>query len=211
MEFVQAHSHPCMGPTQPYDLAKSFVFFGNTFIMSAIPGQLSWRIWHMDLIQKMSQKKKDERILWKKNKAVSYKATTFSILYNNILFLILVIVASFFILMNFNPTVDYILSITVSSGLIAPLSTGSKWAIADAIPDAELENYKFLIFRQKKPQQEKPQIFPFAPKAGVLEPPSIPAVSPQPRKRWHCQPGHSLAPELDDGWLFWAFPVLLAD
>ncbi|XP_034880209.1 translocon-associated protein subunit gamma-like [Mirounga leonina] len=178
------------------DLAKSFVFFGNTFIMSAIPGQLSWRIWHMDLIQsavlysvmilvstylvafayksvkfvlkhevaqkrkdavskegtqklseadkrKMSQKKKDERILWKKNKAVSYKATTFSILYNNILFLILVIVASFFILMNFNPTVDYILSITVSSGLIAPLSTGSKWAMSTLPP--WICNYLWIV------------------------------------------------------------------
>lgn len=65
-----------------------------------------------------------------------------------------------------------------------------------------------LAFRG--PQEEPPNgLLPL--RAGVLEPPSIPAGSPQLRKRWHCQPGHSLAPELDDGWLFWAFPVLLAD
>ncbi|KAG3270848.1 signal sequence receptor subunit 3 [Ictidomys tridecemlineatus] len=76
--------------------------------------------------RKMSRKEKDERILWKKNEVADYEATTFSIFYNNTLFLVLVIVASFFILKNFNPTVNYILSISASSGLIALLSTGSK-------------------------------------------------------------------------------------
>ncbi|XP_073709581.1 translocon-associated protein subunit gamma isoform X1 [Misgurnus anguillicaudatus] len=66
------------------------------------------------------------RILWKKNEVADYEATTFSIFYNNTLFLLLVIVASFFLLKNFNPTVNYILSISASSGLIALLSTGSK-------------------------------------------------------------------------------------
>lgn len=45
------------------------------------------------------------RILWKKNEVADYEATTFSIFYNNTLFLLLVIVASFFLLKNFNPTV----------------------------------------------------------------------------------------------------------
>ncbi|CAG6005561.1 unnamed protein product [Menidia menidia] len=76
--------------------------------------------------RKMSRKEKDERILWKKNEVADYEATTFSIFYNNTLFLVLVIVASFFLLKNFNPTVNYILSISASSGLIALLSTGSK-------------------------------------------------------------------------------------
>ncbi|KAL4823980.1 hypothetical protein H8958_012051 [Nasalis larvatus] len=171
---------------------SSALFFGNAFIVSAIPIWLYWRIWHMDLIQsavlysvmtlvstylvafayknvkfvlkhkvaqkredavskevtrklseadnrKMSRKEKDERfdsylkyghhkreILWKKNEVADYEATTFSIFYNNTLFLVVVIVASFFILKNFNPTVNYILSISASSGLIALLSTGSK-------------------------------------------------------------------------------------
>uniref|UniRef100_A0A9L0JVW6 Translocon-associated protein subunit gamma n=2 Tax=Laurasiatheria TaxID=314145 RepID=A0A9L0JVW6_EQUAS len=137
---------------------SSALFFGNAFIVSAIPIWLYWRIWHMDLVQsavlysvmtlvstylvafayknvkfvlkhkvaqkredavskevtrklseadnrKMSRKEKDERILWKKNEVADYEATTFSIFYNNTLFLVLVIVASFFILKNFNPTV----------------------------------------------------------------------------------------------------------
>uniref|UniRef100_G3TZ83 Translocon-associated protein subunit gamma n=1 Tax=Loxodonta africana TaxID=9785 RepID=G3TZ83_LOXAF len=171
---------------------SSALFFGNAFIVSAIPIWLYWRIWHMDLVQsavlysvmtlvstylvafayknvkfvlkhkvaqkredavsrevtrklseadnrKMSRKEKDERfdsllkvgnharrILWKKNEVADYEATTFSIFYNNTLFLFLVVVASFFVLKNFNPTVNYILSISASSGLIALLSTGSK-------------------------------------------------------------------------------------
>ncbi|KAM9056491.1 translocon-associated protein subunit gamma-like [Megaptera novaeangliae] len=77
--------------------------------------------------RKMSRKEKDERILWKKNEVADYEATTFSIFYNNnTLFLVLLIVASFFILKNFNPTVNYILSVSASSGLIALLSSGSK-------------------------------------------------------------------------------------
>uniref|UniRef100_A0A8D2LR87 Translocon-associated protein subunit gamma n=2 Tax=Varanus komodoensis TaxID=61221 RepID=A0A8D2LR87_VARKO len=158
---------------------SSALFFGNAFIVSAIPIWLYWRIWHMDLVQsavlysvmtlvstylvafayknvkfvlkhkvaqkredavskevtrklseadnrKMSRKEKDERILWKKNEVADYEATTFSIFYNNTLFLVLIIIASFFVLKNFNPTVNYILSIGASSGLIALLSTGSK-------------------------------------------------------------------------------------
>ena len=76
--------------------------------------------------KKMSRKEKNERILWKKNEVADHKAMTFFIFYNNILFLVLVIVTSFFILKNFNPTVNYILSISALSGLIALLSTGSK-------------------------------------------------------------------------------------
>uniref|UniRef100_A0A0E9WMD9 Translocon-associated protein subunit gamma n=1 Tax=Anguilla anguilla TaxID=7936 RepID=A0A0E9WMD9_ANGAN len=79
--------------------------------------------------RKMSRKEKDERILWKKNEVADYEATTFSIFYNNTLFLVLVIIASFFLLKNFNPTVNYILSISASSGLIALLSTGSNFPL----------------------------------------------------------------------------------
>ncbi|XP_048224992.1 translocon-associated protein subunit gamma-like [Perognathus longimembris pacificus] len=75
--------------------------------------------------RKMSRKE-NERILWKKNEVADYEATTFSIFYNNTLFLGLVIVASFFIPKNFNPMVNYILSISTSSGPIVLPSTGSK-------------------------------------------------------------------------------------
>lgn len=58
------------------------------------------------------------RILWKKNEVADYEATTFSIFYNNTLFLVLVIVASFFLLKNFNPTVyPSILSVQSSGRL----------------------------------------------------------------------------------------------
>ena len=48
--------------------------------------------------KKISKKEKDERILWKKNEVAEYESTTFSIFYNNALFLALVIIASFYIL-----------------------------------------------------------------------------------------------------------------
>merc|ERR1712113_363928 len=75
--------------------------------------------------KKISKKEKDERILWKKNEVAEYESTTFSIFYNNALFLALVI-ASFYILSGTSPHVNYILSIGLSSGLIALLSTGTQ-------------------------------------------------------------------------------------
>lgn len=66
------------------------------------------------------------RILWKKNEVADYEATTFSIFYNNALFLALVIVASFYILKTFTPAVNYILSVGATSALLALLSTGSQ-------------------------------------------------------------------------------------
>ena len=44
------------------------------------------------------------RILWKKNEVADYEATTFSIFYNNALFLVFIIVASFYVLRSFSPT-----------------------------------------------------------------------------------------------------------
>merc|ERR1719268_771762 len=76
--------------------------------------------------KKISRKEKDERILWKKNEVADYEATTFAIFYNNALYLVLLIVVSFYILKNLNPAVNYIFSLGLSSGLIALLSTGTK-------------------------------------------------------------------------------------
>nr|CAD7588390.1 unnamed protein product [Timema genevievae] len=58
--------------------------------------------------KKMSKKEKDERILWKKNEVADYEATTFSIFYNNALFLALVIFSSFYILKTFTPAVQQV-------------------------------------------------------------------------------------------------------
>merc|ERR1712190_681454 len=76
--------------------------------------------------KKISKKEKDERILWKKNEVAEYESTTFSIFYNNALFLALVIIASFYLLNGTSAHVNYLLSIGLSSGLIALLSTGTQ-------------------------------------------------------------------------------------
>lgn len=76
--------------------------------------------------KKMSKKEKDERILWKKNEVADFEATTFSIFYNNSLFLAIVILASFYLLRSFTPAVNYALSIGTTAGLLALLSTGSQ-------------------------------------------------------------------------------------
>ncbi|XP_066584423.1 translocon-associated protein subunit gamma [Prorops nasuta] len=74
--------------------------------------------------KKMSKKEKDERILWKKNEVADYEATTFSIFYNNALFLAIVIISSFYVLKTFSPAVNYIFSVGFTSIILALLSTG---------------------------------------------------------------------------------------
>jgi len=156
---------------------SSALFYGNAFIVSAIPIWLFWRIHMIDLYasfisfivvtiastylvalaykntkfvlkhkvavkreeavtrevskklaedKKMSKKEKDERILWKKNEVADYEATTFSIFYNNALFLALVIFSSFYVLKSFTPAINYVLSVGLAGGLLALLSTGTK-------------------------------------------------------------------------------------
>merc|ERR1711893_488446 len=156
---------------------SSALFYGNAFIVSAIPIWLFWRIHQMDLYQsaivfglmtlvstylvafayknlkfllkhkialkrgeavsreimrkvegdkKMSKQEKEERILWKKNEVADYEATTFSIFYNNALFLVLIIVASFYILRTLSPTVNYVMSMASAGGLLALFSTSTK-------------------------------------------------------------------------------------
>lgn len=76
--------------------------------------------------KKMSKKEKDERILWKKNEVADFEATTFSIFYNNALFVAIVIFFSFYLLRSFSPSFNYALSIGCTSALLALLSTGSQ-------------------------------------------------------------------------------------
>ncbi|BES90311.1 Translocon-associated protein [Nesidiocoris tenuis] len=156
---------------------SSALFYGNAFIVSAIPIWLFWRIHMIDVYssiisfiivtlastylvafaykntkfvlkhkiavkreeaiarevsrklsedKKMSRKEKDERILWKKNEVSDYEATTFSIFYNNSLFLALVIFISFYVLKTFSPALNYVLSIGIAGSILALLSTGTK-------------------------------------------------------------------------------------
>lgn len=73
-----------------------------------------------------NKKDKDDRILWKKNEVAEFEATTFSIFYNNSLFLIILLIASFLIFKNFSPAFNYMLSMGTSAGLLALFSTGTK-------------------------------------------------------------------------------------
>lgn len=74
----------------------------------------------------MSREEKDERILWKKNEVADYEATTFSIFYNNAMFIVMLIVISCFLLSSFAPAVNYALSVGITAGLIALFSTSSQ-------------------------------------------------------------------------------------
>jgi len=62
--------------------------------------------------KKVTRKEKDERILWKKNEVADYEATTFSIFYNNAIYLAVIIFISFFILKNSTPFINYIFSVS---------------------------------------------------------------------------------------------------
>lgn len=53
--------------------------------------------------KKLTRQEKDERILWKKNKVAETEAISFSIFYNNSLYLFLILIASFYVLRTFNP------------------------------------------------------------------------------------------------------------
>ncbi len=158
---------------------SSALFYGNAFIVSALPIWVFWRMHQMDLVQsailfgimtiistwlvsfayrnvkfvlkhkvaqkredavskevmrqltdndnkKISRKEKDERILWKKNEVADYEATTFAIFYNNALYLLLVLVLSFFILKSFDPSINYVVSVSIAGGLLALFSTGTQ-------------------------------------------------------------------------------------
>uniref|UniRef100_A0A1I8NC39 Translocon-associated protein subunit gamma n=1 Tax=Musca domestica TaxID=7370 RepID=A0A1I8NC39_MUSDO len=156
---------------------SSALFYGNAFIISAIPIWLFWRVHNMDLLssaiffilmtgastylmamayknikfqlkhkiavrreaavtreinrqmgddKKVTRKEKEERILWKKNEVADYEATTYSIFYNNALFLAITIFISFFLLKNSAPLVNYFFSIGLSSGALALFSTSTQ-------------------------------------------------------------------------------------
>merc|ERR1711862_21613 len=155
---------------------SSALFYGNAFIVSAIPIWLYWRIHAVDpassaiilalvtiastwLVafayrntkhvikhkfavkreaavtkdmnreldsgdKKISRKEKDERILWKKNEVAEYEATTFSIFYNNAMFLAILIICSFYIFKTFTPVVNYVGAMSMAAGVVALLSPG---------------------------------------------------------------------------------------
>jgi len=80
----------------------------------------------LDADTKMSKKEKDERVLWKKNEVAESQSTTFSLFYNNALFLMLVVVGSFMVFRSFAPVYNYVFSTLGAAGIIALFSTGSQ-------------------------------------------------------------------------------------
>ncbi|MCL4138293.1 UNVERIFIED_CONTAM: hypothetical protein GTU68_033802 [Idotea baltica] len=75
--------------------------------------------------KRMSKKEKDERILWKKNEVADSEATTFSLFYNNALFVMIVVLGSFLVFRSMSPTYNYTLSTLGAAGTIALFSTGT--------------------------------------------------------------------------------------
>jgi translocon-associated protein subunit gamma len=53
--------------------------------------------------KKYTKKDREDRIQWTKSEVSEYEATTFSIFYNNCLFIVILLVASFFMFKNFTP------------------------------------------------------------------------------------------------------------
>jgi len=76
--------------------------------------------------KKAGKTEKDERALWKKNEVSESSATTFTLFYNNSMFLMLVILMSFYVFASFPPFYNYILTISSSAGLVALFSTSTK-------------------------------------------------------------------------------------
>jgi translocon-associated protein subunit gamma len=74
--------------------------------------------------KKLNKAEKDERISWKKNEVADTEATTFSIFYNNALFLFLVLAFLYF-MRSFPPLVNYMGATGGAGVLLLLLSTGS--------------------------------------------------------------------------------------
>ncbi|XP_071526334.1 translocon-associated protein subunit gamma-like [Panulirus ornatus] len=76
--------------------------------------------------KKMGKKEKDERVLWKKNEVAEAEATTFSLFYNNALFLMLIVVGSFLVFRSMPPPYNYVFSTLGAAGVIALFSTSTQ-------------------------------------------------------------------------------------
>jgi len=76
--------------------------------------------------EKKTSRRDKEKYSWKNNEVADYEATTYSIFYNNAIFLAIVVFSSFFLFKNSSPLVNYVVSIALASGVLALLSTSSQ-------------------------------------------------------------------------------------
>nr|CAB3266613.1 translocon-associated protein subunit gamma-like [Phallusia mammillata] len=79
-----------------------------------------------DSSKKISKKEKDERILWRKNEIAEAESMQLAVFYSNSLFLIVLILSSFYFFKNYTPMFNYMVSMVGSSAVTALLSTSSK-------------------------------------------------------------------------------------
>merc|ERR1712018_174183 len=123
-----------MEPTEtPNILSFVVLTLASTYLISLAYKNVKFLLKHKiaqkreeAVTREVMKKVSDKRVLWKKNEVADYEATTFSIFYNNAVFLVLVIVLSFYVLRSFSPLANYVLSIGSASSLLALFSTGSK-------------------------------------------------------------------------------------
>merc|ERR1711971_1308679 len=121
---------------------SSALFYGNAFIVSAIPIWLFWRVHSMEPVSSaplfaavtlvstwlVAFAYRNTKHLLKhqvavKSEAAEYEATTFAIFYNNALFLSILVFASFYVLKTLGATLNYIVSTAIAAGIIALIST----------------------------------------------------------------------------------------
>ncbi|XP_002131637.2 translocon-associated protein subunit gamma-like [Ciona intestinalis] len=76
--------------------------------------------------KKISKKEKDERILWRKNEIAEAESMQLAVFYTNSLFLILLILSSFFFFKSYSPMPNYIISMVGASSITGLLSTSSQ-------------------------------------------------------------------------------------
>ncbi|CAJ0959236.1 unnamed protein product, partial [Mesorhabditis belari] len=73
--------------------------------------------------KKISRKEKEERALFRRNEVADSESTWLSIFFNNVLFISLLLVLSFFFFANFNPLFNSFFSIVGAAGVVAFIST----------------------------------------------------------------------------------------
>merc|ERR1712212_1433005 len=109
----------------------SFAYKNSKFVLKHKIAQKIEQSVTKDVVKQMGEKKagkteKDERVLWKKNEVSESSATTFALFYNNAMFLMLMMVMSFYVFASFSPFYNYVFTLSSSAGLVALFSTSTK-------------------------------------------------------------------------------------
>jgi len=75
--------------------------------------------------KKISRKEKEERVLWRKNEVAEAESMQLAVFFSNAMFLVLLILLSFFFFKSYSPLPNYVISMLGASGFTALLSTSS--------------------------------------------------------------------------------------